>query len=186
MTFDLWPKFQKSLVISQMSIVSPMPDFSNQPETARPQEIEALIKATPEAKDAIESRPAPAEAPRETPQAAPVAQASHVVPIEERVATPATKSERLHGIEKVMTSGLEEIYSSLDPRTKAIVKTEGEKTASQIEQLLERGQAAAKKILHLIRSWLQKIPGVNKFFLEQESKIKTDKIMAMNKRENNF
>lgn len=168
-----------------------MPDFPKQPETPpsppetilSPEEIEALIEATQESKDAVETRPAPAEAPREVPSTAPSAPPSHVVPIEERVVAPATKSERLHGIEKVMASGLEEIYASLDPHTKAIVKTEGEKTATQIEQLLESGKTVAKKILHLIRSWLQKIPGVNKFFLEQESKIKTDRIIAMSRKE---
>lgn len=85
-----------------------------------------------------------------------------------------------------MASGLEEIYVNLDDSTKQMLKIEGEKTATQIEILLEQGKDVAKKILHLIRAWLHKIPGVNKFFLEQESKIKTDKIMAMNKRENNF
>jgi hypothetical protein len=34
-----------------------------------------------------------------------------------------------------------------------------------------------KKILALIRDWLKLIPGVNRFFLEQEAKIKTDKIL---------
>ena len=62
-----------------------------------------------------------------------------------------------------------------------MLKIEGEKTASQIEALLEKGKDVAKKILHLIRQWLHKIPGVNKFFLEQESKIKTDRIMGMRK-----
>jgi hypothetical protein len=37
--------------------------------------------------------------------------------------------------------------------------------------------------LKLIREWLLIIPGVNKYFLEQEAKIKTDKIQQLYERE---
>ncbi len=109
--------------------------------------------------------------------------ASHVAPLAERVSHPQTKSEKLAGIEKVMSENLEDIFFGLDRQQQQIIKAEGEKTATQIEQLLEQGKAVAKKVLQLIRAWLHKIPGVNSFFLEQESKIKTDKILAMTRRE---
>jgi len=32
--------------------------------------------------------------------------------------------------------------------------------------------------------WLKILPGVNKFFLEQEAKIKTDKILALKNKNN--
>ena len=38
-----------------------------------------------------------------------------------------------------------------------------------------------KRVLELIYEWLKTIPGVNKFFLEQEAKIKTDEIMELEK-----
>ena len=34
-----------------------------------------------------------------------------------------------------------------------------------------------RDVVHLIREWLLVIPGVNAFFLEQEAKIKTDRIL---------
>jgi hypothetical protein len=37
----------------------------------------------------------------------------------------------------------------------------------------------AKKVVELIRDWLLTIPGVNKFFLEQEAKIKTDRVLEL-------
>ena len=37
------------------------------------------------------------------------------------------------------------------------------------------------KIIDVIKKWLSIIPGINKFFLEQEAKIKTDKIMELKK-----
>jgi hypothetical protein len=110
------------------------------------------------------------------------AQAAHVSTLQQRAAPVADKSERLLVIEKTLSQGLEQIYFGLDKAAQATVKRAGEQTARQIEILLESGKAVAKKILHLIRQWLAKIPGINKFFLEQESKIKTDRIMAMARR----
>jgi hypothetical protein len=37
----------------------------------------------------------------------------------------------------------------------------------------------ARKLLTLIRRWLVLIPGVNKFFLEKEAKIKVEKIVNL-------
>jgi hypothetical protein len=42
---------------------------------------------------------------------------------------------------------------------------------------------STKKIFVLIRAWLKIIPGVNRFFLEQEAKIKTDKILFVTEEE---
>lgn len=124
--------------------------------------------------------PLPQEGARELPKTALTpAQAAHVVTLNERTAPVADKSERLAAIEKTLSQGLEQIYFGLDQAAQAAVKRAGEETARKIETLLESGKFAAKKILHLIRAWLAKIPGANKFFLEQESKIKTDRIMAM-------
>lgn len=103
----------------------------------------------------------------------------HVGKLTERVATPHTKSERLIEIEKVMSEGLEEIYAVLPVEAQAAVKYEGEVAAAKIEYLIESGKEISKKVLSILRSWLAKIPGVSKFFLEQESKRKTDKIMAI-------
>ncbi|MEK7125326.1 MAG: hypothetical protein AAB880_00215 [Patescibacteria group bacterium] len=165
-----------------------MPDFLKQKQESSPE----VPMANPEApraaeiQEALEIQPAvekPAETKAEAPSRAPAAVQSHVIPASERVEHPQTKSEELQVIEKVMASGLEEIYINLDPKTKQIVKTEGEITANKIEALLQSGKEVAKKVLQLIRAWLHKIPGVNSFFLEQESKIKTDKILAMKRRE---
>ena len=102
--------------------------------------------------------------------------------IEERASEPQTKSERQLAIENVMTDGLQDVYLNLDEPHRLLVKQEGERVAGVIENLIEAGKAAAKRVLFLIRDWLEKIPGVNKYFLEQESKIKTDKIMALAKK----
>ena len=122
---------------------------------------------------------------QEQPSSAPAQQSSHanhISTLKERVPTPHTKTERLVEIEKIMSDGLSDVYSTLDPSQQQEVKVEGEKAANEIEGLIEQGQVVAKKILHILRVWLTKIPGVNKFFLEQESKLKTDKIMAITRK----
>lgn len=89
------------------------------------------------------------------------------------------KSGALVKIEKILEEDLESFYFSMPPDKQLAFKEKGEETASKIEKMVEAGKAVARKILKLIRAWLKIIPGVNKFFLEQEAKIKTDKVMAM-------
>ncbi|MFZ5364573.1 MAG: hypothetical protein ACOZAG_03780 [Patescibacteria group bacterium] len=92
--------------------------------------------------------------------------------------TPA-KSEALVRIEKILEEDLESFYFSMPQEKQEIFKEKGEETATKIEKMMETGKVVARKILKLIRAWLKFIPGVNKFFLEQEAKIKTDKLVAL-------
>jgi hypothetical protein len=45
--------------------------------------------------------------------------------------------------------------------------------------MIQSGKVNIKKIRNLIIRWLRVIPGVNRYFLEQEAKIKTDRISEM-------
>ncbi len=94
------------------------------------------------------------------------------------------KSESLVKIEKILEEDLESFYFSMPPEKQAAFKEKGEETATKIEKMMEAGKSVARKILKLIRAWLKIIPGVNKFFLEQEAKIKTDKLMTMTEEKN--
>ena len=71
------------------------------------------------------------------------------------------------------------MYQQLPPEKRQQFKQEGEKAASLIRQMMEKGKIHTRKVLGLIRRWLQLIPGVNRFFLEQESKIKTDRLLLI-------
>ena len=85
--------------------------------------------------------------------------------------------EREEEIEKILAEDLEDEFTKMDPATQQEFKRKGEETAQKINNLLESAKVKVKKIIDLIRSWLIMIPGINKFFLEQETKIKTDKIL---------
>ncbi len=84
-------------------------------------------------------------------------------------------------IEQVLSSDLEDAYFQMSPDVQQKFKKAGEQTAQEIKGLLEKTKINVKKIANLIINWLKIIPGVNKFFLEQEGKIKTDNILRLKK-----
>jgi len=95
---------------------------------------------------------------------------------------PKVKDPIMIKVEKIMEEGLRESYDKLSPIAKQEFKIKGEETAEKINQLLKKTHIEVKKIFALIFEWLKIIPGVNYFFLEQEAKIKTDKILALKNR----
>lgn len=146
--------------------------------------------------DAVEQAPATLEVQKtaempQSPEAADVTQES-VAPAETatplEVATPTstqtiTKDEELSKIEDVLEEDLEDVYFKMSPEKQAEFQKAGEVTASKISVVLKDTHVKIKKILELIRNWLKIVPGINKFFLEQEVKIKTDKILEMKEEE---
>lgn len=94
-------------------------------------------------------------------------------------AVPVEKDQLTEQIENILEEDLTDLYLSMPKETQQQFKTKGEETLSKIRQLVQKTKVNAKKIFHLIRGWLKIIPGVNRFFLEQEAKIKTDKILRL-------
>lgn len=92
---------------------------------------------------------------------------------------PAKLTARQAEINNILEDGLASIYQNLTPDKQQKLKQAGEQTVRQIDQLLNHAKSQLTKIISLIRRFLAIIPGVNRFFLEQEVKIKTDKIMAL-------
>lgn len=91
------------------------------------------------------------------------------------------KSEMLVAIERILEEELDEMYWQLPPATQKKFRAEGERTAKKLAGIIESVRINAGKILRLIWKWLARIPQVNRFFLEQAAKIKTDKIVALHK-----
>ena len=97
------------------------------------------------------------------------------------VALPQVRDEVTVKIEKILEDGVGDAYSRLSPIQKQEFKIKGEAVAKQIREMLRSTHFKVKKILRLILEWLKMLPGVNRFFLEQEAKIKTDRIIALTK-----
>lgn len=92
------------------------------------------------------------------------------------------KTDERKEIESLLSEGLQDVYLAMTPQQQEQFRVKGEQTATAIEEMVTQFKASARKVVQLIRSWLNTIPGVNKYFLEQESKIKTDEIMKYQKK----
>lgn len=88
--------------------------------------------------------------------------------------------ERAKAIEKILEEDLSEVYFNLPEDKREQFRISGEKTVLEINHILASAKIKVDKIIKLIRNWLLIIPGVNKFFLEQEAKLKTDRILKLN------
>jgi hypothetical protein len=91
------------------------------------------------------------------------------------------RKQREKQIEKILEKNLEDVYLNMPPAKQREFKIAGEQAARAINTLLNQAKTGLKKIIDLIKKWLLIIPGVNKFFLEQEAKIKTDEIIKLRK-----
>ena len=108
--------------------------------------------------------------------AAPASVATQVEPL------PVAKEEELVRIERILEDGLRDPYLAMTPGQRARFKAEGEQVASRIRTLVAGAKETAAAVFALIREWLGLIPGVNRLFLEQEAKIKTDKVLELGRR----
>lgn len=89
------------------------------------------------------------------------------------------KSETLERIEDIMEEDLGAMYENLPEDRKQQFREKGEETAKEIEGMMYKVKVKSKKVFKLMFSWLKIIPGVSKYFLEQEAKLKTDELMDL-------
>ena len=80
-------------------------------------------------------------------------------------------------VEKILEDGLGEFVASMPEAPKTRFMQLGQQIAAQIALMVRGYKVKVRTVIHLIREWLLVIPGVNAFFLEQEAKIKTDRIL---------
>ncbi len=84
-------------------------------------------------------------------------------------------------IDDILAFGLNDIFLTLSPEKQHEFKVKGEETRDKINILFGKAKINVGKIIFLIKKWLSVIPTVNRFFLEQEAKIKADKIIKLKK-----
>lgn len=123
--------------------------------------------------------------PAERPSAA--EQRTTAVPVAspaQTAALPASleKSPLLQHIENILEENLLPLYKELSAQQRKQFRVEGERTARSIEQLLRKAAVALLEVIRLIRRWLRLLRGANVFFIEQESKIKAERILALKKK----
>jgi len=91
----------------------------------------------------------------------------------------AGKDEVVIEVEKILEDGIGPYFSSLPEDARPLFKKKGEEVAGQLSEMVRTFHFNLRRAYQLITDWLKTIPGVNKFFLEQEAKIKTDRILAL-------
>jgi len=139
------------------------------------EQLPTASPATPEhvsVPEIAQEKPEPA-AEQTTPATSPVAVATSDAP------TLTPEQERAAQIEKILEEDLSSVYFNLPEDKREMFRYKGEETANQINTLLGSAKIKVKKIIDLIKNWLTLIPGVNKFFLEQEAKLKADRILKL-------
>ena len=98
------------------------------------------------------------------------------------VAAPAVvpaKDELTEKIEDILTEDLADVFVKMTPAQQREFKIKGEETAGKIKKLLSGAKVKLQKIIKLLMGWMRLIPGVNRFYLEQEAKIKADKLIHL-------
>ncbi len=92
---------------------------------------------------------------------------------------PQVRDEITIKVENILEEGLKDVFKELSPVERQKFKIQGEETAFKIRDLLKSTHLKVKNIFQLILEWLKMLPGINRFFLEQEAKIKADKIITL-------
>jgi hypothetical protein len=148
----------------------PTPEAAPSPEAEKTPETESSVGQ--EKGDTAEMSQEPA--PQLQQQAAPI-------PVKEQSRDPL-----LIEVEGKLSDGLWDAYKSMHPAQRSKFKAEGERVAAYARDGIKAGKLAAEKLLDMIVNWLRMIPRVDRWFLVQDAKIKTDALMRMaeNKDEN--
>jgi len=155
---------ESQLSSAERTVPEPLRSFELGPEAEQKKES-ATTEAAKES--AVEAPPSRSE------RAEPSAPAA-------RVAMPVSaKDPVVAQIEELLSEDLTDAFLNMSSEKQREFKQKGEETAGKIRVMLEQVKVNTRKIFNLIRAWLKLIPGMNRFFLEQEAKIKTDKILRL-------
>lgn len=162
------------------NLMSPKPETINPPvenfETQIPEQETQPSAEIPETEKSLplKEQSEPESIPETAPQSIPEQFASAI----KTPQIPQIKDELSQRIETIMEEDLRETYSELDPVQKQKFKIKGEETVKKIKELLKKTKTSFQKIVKLLLEWLKILP-VDRYYLEQEAKIKADKIMAL-------
>ncbi len=82
-------------------------------------------------------------------------------------------------VEKVLEEGLGEYVEAMPEDAQKRFRVKGREVSTQIARMVRSLKIDLHQTITLIRDWLLTIPGVNRYFLEQEAKIKTDNLVTL-------
>lgn len=107
-----------------------------------------------------------------------VTPATQATPAQE-AAPPVEKDQVTQEVEKILEDGLGEYIPDMPDEAREKFIKKGGEVAGEVSGMVRSMNVQVKRVLDLIRDWLLTIPGVNRYFVEQEAKIKTDRIVDL-------
>lgn len=93
----------------------------------------------------------------------------------------AIKDDVYEEVEKIVEDGLGAFVETMEPSARERFLKKGRDVTAIIAGMVRSMHIKTKEVFRLLKEWLLTIPGVNKFFLEQEVKIKTDRILELDR-----
>ena len=93
------------------------------------------------------------------------------------VSIPLETTSSEQRLRRILSEDMTELMAPLSTDKKQEVQAEGLKAIQKLQLLLRRTHLRFRQVLQLIWHWLKRIPGINRFFLEQEAKKKTEEIL---------
>jgi hypothetical protein len=138
------------------------------------------VPAIPEQRNEVPETGASFESP--TPVVEQPSEPVPVVPDVPAVVAPvvaALKDSTVRAVENILEEDLGDAFHKMTPELQVKFRKEGERITAVIVTMVRNAKVNARVVLKLIATWLKLIPGVNHFFLAQEAKIKTDKILKL-------
>lgn len=91
----------------------------------------------------------------------------------------STTDEVLRAVEQTLETGLGDMVNRLPDVAKERFTAKGKEIAMQLTKSVYAGIPQSRVVVELVKAWLLTLPSVNKYFLEQEAKIRTDAIIAL-------
>ena len=95
------------------------------------------------------------------------------------IAQVAEKDEVTIEVEKILEAGLGEYVPDMPEEARQRFLKKGGEVAAQLSVMVRTLNIHVSLVVKLLKEWLLTIPGVNKYFIEQEAKIKADQIIDL-------
>ncbi|MCK9361609.1 hypothetical protein M0Q28_05325 [Patescibacteria group bacterium] len=96
-----------------------------------------------------------------------------------QIAEETPKDEITVEVEKILEYGLGDYIPDMPEEARQRFLKKGGEVAAQLSTMVHTLNVQVTLVVTLIKEWLLTIPGVNRYYIEQESKIKTDQIVEL-------
>jgi len=82
-------------------------------------------------------------------------------------------------LEVVLAEDVFDFMKQTSPAQQVEIRRRGREVLDQVETMIKQTKVNIRKVIHLILAWLKLLPITNKYFLEQEAKIKAEKMLRI-------